>query len=358
MKKPFNPKLLPINLENHETIEVLKRELDARAKLERFNSMLERSIIKNEILMLFSLDESIQSTKIEGTQATFSDIMEAEVTGKKNQDVQEVENYFKAINTGYEMLSVVPLSTRLFNKLHEVILENARGQNRSPGQFRRIQNFIGPTNRIEDASYIPPAPHKIGDLINNLEKYINNEYDDDLGFIARAAIIHAQFETIHPYLDGNGRLGRILIIMYLINNGLLTSPTFFISEELEKSKFKYYGLLNNLRNEKPKWKEWILYFIDSASRQADNYINKLEAIEKLHEELDNYANSKNINGHVVNAIFRKPFFTIKYLQEETGVSYNTAKKYAEVMVESGRIYPDDKKKNKVYRFYDLIDLMR
>lgn len=358
MKKPFRPNELPLNLESYEIIEILKKESDARAKLERFNSMLERSIIKNEILMLFSLDESIQSTKIEGTQATFSDVIESEVSGKKNQDVQEVDNYFRAINTGHRMLSTIPICTRLFHELHKIILDNSRGRNRSPGEYRRIQNFIGPTNRIEDASYIPPEPQNIGGLISNLEKYINNEFDDDLGYIARAAIIHAQFETIHPYLDGNGRLGRILIILYLISNNILISPTFFISEELEKSKFKYYGLLNGLRNENPKWKYWIIYFIESSIRQADNYIGKLESIEKLHEELIAYVNEKNVNSNIVNAIFRKPFFTIKYIQQETGVSYNTAKRYTEVLVESGRIYPDDKKKNKVFRFYDLIDLMR
>jgi Fic family protein len=358
MKKPFEPKELPLNLSSSDIIEILKKESDARAKLERFNSMLERSIIKNEILMLFSLDESIQSTKIEGTQATFFDVIESEVSGKKNEDVQEVNNYFRAIDIGFRKLSTIPICTRLFHELHKIILDNSRGQNRSPGEYRRIQNFIGPTNRIEDASYIPPEPQKIGGFISNLEKYINNEFDDDLGYIARAAIVHAQFETIHPYLDGNGRLGRILIILYLISNKILTSPTFFISEELEKSKFKYYGLLNGLRNDHPKWKEWIIYFIESSIRQADNYIGKLEAIEKLHIELIKYVNANNINGNIVHAIFKKPFFTIKYIQLEMGVSYNTAKRYSQILVESGRVYPDDKKKNKVFRFYDLIDLMR
>lgn len=358
MKKPFKPNELPLSLSSSEIIEILKKESDARAKLERLNSMLERSIIKNEILMLFSLDESIQSTKIEGTQATFSDVIEAELSGKTNEDVQEVNNYFKAINVGYSRLASIPICTRLFHELHKIILDNSRGRNRSPGEYRRIQNFIGPTNKIEDASYIPPEPQNIAGLMTNLEKYINNELDDDLGYIARAAVIHAQFETIHPYLDGNGRLGRILIILYLINNNLLTSPTFFISEELEKSKYKYYGLLNGLRNENPRWKDWIIYFIESSIRQADNYINKLESIEELYKELMIYVTDNNINNNIVNAIFKKPFFTIKYIQEETGVSYNTAKKYTEVLVESGRIYPDDKKKNKVYRFYDLIDLMR
>lgn len=326
--------------------------------MERFDSMLERSVIREEILLMFSLDESIQSTKIEGTQATFADVIESKINGKKNNDIQEVQNYFDAISEGYKLLKSTPISTRLLNRLHEIILNNSRGQNRSPGQFRKIQNFIGPTNRIEDATYIPPQPQNVPVLIGNLEKYIDNELDDDLGFIARAAVIHGQFETIHPYLDGNGRLGRILILLYLSNNEIINSPTFFISEELERSKFKYYGLLNNLRTEDHKWREWILYFIEATINQANNYIDKLLKIENLHRELEEFALSRNINLKAVNAVFRNPFFTIKYIQEETGVSYNTARRCVDAFVASGRIFPDDKRKNKIYRFYDLVDLMR
>jgi Fic family protein len=358
MKKAFNPDFLPIRLDDQSLIDILRRESDARAKLERFNSMLERSIIREELLMLFSLDESVQSTKIEGTQATISEVVESEMTGKKNVDIQEVDNYVEAIRQGFNLLASIPISTRLFHRLHKIILNNARGQNRSPGNYRIIQNFIGPTNKIEDATYIPPEPQNVERLIGNLERYINNEYDDHLGYIARAAVIHGQFETIYPYLDGNGRLGRIIIILYLVNNNILTSPTFFISEELERSKFKYYGLLNNLRNDEPQWREWILYFIESTIKQANHYIEKLEKIEALYKELVEYANQKNIKTRTINAIFKKPFFTVKYIQEEVGVSYNTAKRYIDRLVEIGRIYPDDKKKNKIYRFYDLIDAMR
>ena len=358
MKKPFNPNLLPVNLEQREIIEILKREVEARTVLERLNSLLERSVIKNLILMIFSMDESIQSTKIEGTQATFSEMMEYGVTGKRTEDTQEVTNYLKAIDFGYELLQRMPISTRMFHQLHEIILENSRGQNRSPGQFRKIQNFIGPTSKIEDASYIPPEPQTIDALISNLEKYINDEFNDDFGRIARAAIIHAQFETIHPYLDGNGRLGRILIILYLISSGVIKSPTFFVSEELEKSKFKYYGLLNNLRSDLPKWKDWIVYFIDSSVKQAEYYISKLVAIENLYSEICDFAVTRNVSTNVVSVIFKRPFFMIKHIQEEAGVSYNTAKKYVDILVESGRIYSDDKKKNRIYRFYDLIDIMR
>ncbi|MZQ75219.1 MAG: Fic family protein [Peptoclostridium sp.] len=358
MKKPFMPEMLPVKLNDADIIEIYKLEANARAKIERFNSLLERSVIKEEVLMFFSLDESIQSSRIEGTQATFSDVMEAQATGKKDKDIQEVLNYLHALQEGVRLLKSIPISTRMFLRLHEIIMEDARGQHRSPGEYRRIQNFIGPTTKIEDASYIPPEPQMVGELMSNLERYANDEFEDDFGPIARAAIIHAQFETIHPFLDGNGRVGRILIMLYLLHKGILYSPTFFVSEELEKNKFKYYALLNSIRGKEPKWKEWLVFFINSSVNQADKYIGKLVAIEALYDELMNFAKSNKINDSAVLAIFKKPFFTVKDLESEIGVSYNTARSYVAKLLTSGKIYGDDKKRNTMYRFYDLIDILR
>lgn len=199
MNKPFTPSLLPIELSMEDSIEILKLEAEARVKIERYTQMLDNSIIQKEILTMFSLEESIQSTKIEGTQATYDQVMESEMTGTKKRDVQEVLNYLEALNLGAELLKTLPLSTRLILTLHSTILQGSRGQNPSPGEYRKVQNFIGPNNKIEDASYIPPEPQKINEYISNLERYMNNEMTDNMGPIARAAIIHAQFETIIPF---------------------------------------------------------------------------------------------------------------------------------------------------------------
>lgn len=358
MKKPFMPEMLPIRLSDADVIDIYKLESDARAKIERFNSLLERSVIKDEVLMFFSLDESIQSTRIEGTQATFSDVMESQVTGKKGKDIQEVWNYFDALQEGMRLLKNIPICTRMFLQLHEIILRDSRGQHRSPGEYRKTQNFIGPSTKIEDATYVPPEPQVVEELMSNLEKYANDEFDDNFGPIARAGIIHAQFETIHPFLDGNGRIGRILIMLYLHNKGIIYKPTFFVSEELEKNKFKYYALLNNIRGKEPKWKEWLTFFISSSINQADKYINKLVAIEALYDELMIFAKQNNINSDAVIAIFRMPFFTAKDIETRVGVSYNTARRYIERLLASGKIYGDDKKRNTMYRFYDLLDILR
>lgn len=356
MLKPFEPELLPISLPAEATIQLYKLAIEARVKIERLNSLLDRSPVYEVALMFFSMHESIQSTKIEGTQASFSEVIESEVTGKTNTDIQEVKNYLEAIHYGKDKLNAIPISTRLLHELHSILLRNARGQNRAPGEYRRVQNFIGPTKDIKDATYIPPEPTKIDYYMSNLEKYIN-EVDDNLDFMIRAAIIHGQFETIHPYLDGNGRLGRILILLYLLDKRVITKPAFFVSEELEKNKFKYYGLLNNLRAKQPKWKEWIEFFLLSSINQADKGIDKLKKIEDLYLSLIKFAEENYVREDIIFFVFRKPFFTVKDVESSLGISYNTARKHIQKLMESGKIYSDEQKRNRIYRFYDLLDIL-
>lgn len=357
MLKPFEPDFLPISLPQDDIVYLYKLAIDARVKIERFNSLLERSIISEEALMFFSLNESIESTKIEGTQTTFSQIMESDITGETNNDIQEVKNYLEALNYGEQKLKHLPISTRLFLELHSIILKDSRGQNRSPGEYRKIQNFIGPTSNIKDATYIPPEPNSLSNYMSNLERYINDEYDDALDYLIRAGIIHAQFETIHPFLDGNGRLGRILIILYLLEKNVISKPSFFLSEELEKNKYKYYGLLNNLRSSTPKWKDWLEFFLISATKQADKNIDKLTKIESLSNSLLQFASQNNIRKDLIGFIFRKPFFTVKEVQSNLNISYNTANLHVQKLLSSNKIFVDDKKRNRIFRFYEILDIL-
>jgi Fic family protein len=359
MKKPFHPKFLPISIQTDDLIDILKLETEARVKIERYNSILERSSIKEEILLMFSVDESLQSTRIEGTQTTFDEVISSDITGNKKVDVIEVENYLDALKQGVELLSYLPISTRLILMIHRTVLENARGAGRSPGEYRKIQNFIGPTSKIEDATYIPPEANFIAEYMNNLEQYINNDdLDVKLGYLVKTAIIHAQFESIHPFLDGNGRIGRILIILYLISKKVINKPTFFISQTLEKNKFKYYTLLNNLRTENPKWVDWIKFFLNSSITQAEYYVNKLEKIESLYNDLIKIAEENHIRNDLIRFIFTTPIFNIATVQKRLGISNNAVRNNVDKLITSGKIYPDDKKRNKTYRFYDLLDIMR
>lgn len=358
MKKPFSPQILPLSLENDIKLKTIQKLIDARLKIKEFDILLEKSPVGEIALNLFSLNESIQSTKIEGTQATFSDVIESKVTGAKSEDLQEVQNYIEALEIGQSLLKSIPISTRMFHTLHEVLLKNSRGSNRSPGEYRKIQNFIGPNEKIEDATYIPPEPQNIDNLMSNLEYYVNSDDCNTLDPLIKAAIIHAQFETIHPYLDGNGRLGRVLLMLYLLETKVISKPSFFISEELEKNKFKYYALLNNLRTDNPKWLDWLEFFLDSAIKQADKYLNKLKAIDEYYSKVINFAADNNIHINYVNIMFEKIIFTSKEFEGKIDASYNTINKNINKLVQANFLYVDDRKRNRVYRAYDLLDILR
>ncbi len=357
MRRPFVPDFLPIVLTDEDKVHLFRLALEARVKIERFNAMLERSVINQEMLMSFSLQEAIQSTRIEGTQTTFNKVLESNITGEQGTDVQEVNNYLEALTVGKERLRHLPISTRLFLELHFILLRDSRGGNRSPGEYRRIQNFIGPTNEMKDATYVPPEPQLINDYMSNLEEYINNETADGLDPLIRAGIIHGQFETIHPFLDGNGRIGRILITLYLIDQKIIFEPSFFISEELEKSKHRYYGLLNNLRVSSPRWREWLEYFLKAARGQAIKSIEKLEKIEELLVSMLEFARENQIREDIVKFMFQKPIFTVKEVETALKISYNTANVHIRKLAQANKIFGDDKRRNRIFAFYDIIDIL-
>lgn len=245
-----------------------------------------------------------------------------------------------------------------------------RGSSRSPGEFRAIQNFIGPTVcTIETASYVPPEPQLVADYMSNLEKYIN-ELMDQLNELIRIAIIHAQFETIHRFLDGNGRIGRILIPLYLYDKEIISSPNFFISESLEKDKFKYYKLLNDTRidyvnyNEKEiskRWNNWIKFFINAIVTQGKKNIELIETIDKLYDEV--LTKSKNVISNnklidIIDTMFERPIFTKKTILEKVDIPSSTLGLYLNKLEEEQIIYSDGKIRNKKYYFYDLINILR
>ena len=356
MKKPFVPNLLPIVLTAEEKTHLYRLAIDARVKIERFNALLERSIIKQEVLMSFSLQEAIQSTRIEGTQTTFNKVLESNITGEQGTAEREVNNYLEALAVGKDRLRHLPISTRLFLELHSILLNDSRGGNRSPNEHRKNQNFIGPTSDIKDATYIPPEP-QLNKYMSNLEEYINGEIVDDLDPLIRVGIIHGQFETIHPFLDGNGRIGRILITLYLIEQRIISEPSFFISEELEKSEHRYYGLLYNLRVPSPRWREWLEYFLKAASGQATKSTQKLERIEELLASMLTFARENQIREDVIKFMFQKPIFTVKEVETALKISYNTANAHIRKLAQENKIFGDDKRRNRIFAFYDIIDIL-
>nr|WP_246596287.1 Fic family protein [Bacillus alkalicola] len=342
-----------------------KKVVEATAELEKLKQKLHNSLVKESFISLLTLHESVQSTRIEGTQVTFSEMLEDKVEQKLEWEKIEVRNYQSALSMGVETIKTgYPLTERLIRDMHIKLMKDARGSTSSSGAYRKIQNFIGPTKNIKDASYIPPEPQLMDEYMSNLERYINGHpYQDNEGdtlhSLIKAAIIHAQFESIHPFLDGNGRLGRILIVLYLLQTELIDSPFFFLSEELEKEKFKYYAMLNGVRaigRKEPDWKSWIVFFLDATIRMAKNQYRKLDEAEKLFNEglskIGQPATKK-----VWGALFSSPVATVHQLQKETDLAPPTIRKCLKQLVELNMIFGDDRRRNRRFYQYDLIRIM-
>ena len=381
MKKPYVPFILP----NYDLIDLnrlINKVVKANRDIAVYNEKLKGSKIRPELLLnILSLREAIESTKIEGTQVTMDEMLEYRAEEKKStSDIIEVMNYYKALEIGEDLLKTLPISTRLIKKIHDILMSgNVRGKGQIiPGEFRTSQNFIGPKGAtIEDASYIPPEHQLVDEYISNLEKFINEETETDN--LIKIAIIHAQFETIHPFSDGNGRTGRILIPLYLYEKGLISKANFFVSESLEKDKFKYYQLLNNTRvvisdkedseeeyNKDIKkareiFTEWIEFFLMACIDQAEKNIDKIDKINSLYEKV--IERSKTIvrsssMQDVINVIFEYPIFTSNLIKENLSIAPATLNGYLKKLVDARIIYTDGKSRNRKYFFYDLINIIR
>ena len=361
-KRPFIPFKLPLGDKVNPMI-FINDLIKANTKIGIYNTLLNQSKINKRLLIApIALQEAVLSTKIEGTQVTVDDVLESRVDEKAaTEDVQEVFNYADALLSGKALLDRLPISTRLIKELHKKLLEgNVRGSNRSPGEFRKIQNFIGPEGcTVKTASFVPPEPQFVEEYISNLESYINYPLDE-LDPLVKIAIIHAQFETIHPFLDGNGRIGRILIPLYLYKEGLVDEPNFFLSETLEKDKHKYYRLLNDTREE-ANWNEWIKFFLESSIKQADKNIQLINDINNLYyrdlERIKQIINTSAITD-ILDVMFEMPIFNAKLISEKTGINITTIRRYLNLLESVKIIFSDNKARNKKYYYYDLLELIR
>lgn len=361
-KRPFIPFELPLK-DKVNPLGFINELVKANTKIGIYNTLLNQSKINKRLLIApIALQEAVLSTKIEGTQVTVDDVLESKVDDKAaNEDIQEVFNYANALVNGKELLERLPISTRLIKELHKRLLDgNVRGNSRAPGEFRQIQNFIGPEGcTIKNASFIPPEPQLVEKYISNLENYINYP-QDDLDPLVKIAIIHAQFETIHPFLDGNGRIGRILIPLYLFKEGIIDEPNFFLSESLEKDKHKYYRLLNDTREE-AKWNEWIKFFLESSIKQADKNIQLISEINSLYErdleKVKSILNTSKVTD-IMDVMFEKPIFNAKIMSEMTGINITTIRRYLLQLENEKIIFSDDKLRNRKYYYYDLIEIIR
>lgn len=287
-------KFLPPSMSIKEAVILLQKLAKVNMVIGSMKSEFGHSLVRDSLVSLFSLSESVQSTRIEGTQVTFYDMFEKSSNKQKEWEKQEVLNYQEALKHGLLLIdSGMPFSTRLIKELHRILMTNACGTNSAGGEFRKIQNFIGPDSKIEHAVYIPVEAQTISNYMENLEFFVNGIHhssfieinqpdlfiiDEHADPLLKIAIMHAQFESIHPFLDGNGRLGRILIALMAVKYGLVNVPVFLVSEELEKERSRYYDLLNGIRGEDPDWFAWLSFFVDCCGRMSEQLVKKCKRL--------------------------------------------------------------------------------
>ena len=306
--------------------------------------------------------EATESNKIEGTKTTIDEAvrMQEDVNPERRDDWQEVQNYTQATEFAISQLNKLPLSTRLLKETHRILLKGVRGKYKTPGEIRKTQNWIGGSN-LSDAIFIPPHQDEVAKLLSDLEKYIHND-SLTTPHLIKVAILHYQFETIHPFLDGNGRLGRLLIILYLVDKGLLKKPILYLSSFFEKHRSSYYDSLTLVRtmDNLDQWLKFFLNGIKSAAVESENTLKKIialqaQCISKINS-LKNKTKNKNITK-LLELFFSHPIMSYDFAKEKLGLSHPTVNKLIGDLASLGIIEETTGfKRNRNYKFSKYLDL--
>ncbi len=372
--EPFMIRDLPFKTEINYNL-IAKRLLSANASVSKFDGMLEENAISKDLFLNpITKKEAVLSSKIEGTQATLTEFLEIEAEdGKttiktKYDDFIEISNYNKAIDYAEKELNEKgKITLWMIRNIHRILLNGARGKDMNPGEVRKDQNWIGkPGSTIKEATFIPVSPDKLIENLENLENYISN-YEEQSSLI-QAAIIHVQFEKIHPFKDGNGRIGRMLIPLFLYYKKVIERPVLYISEYFEENRDEYYDRLNEIDssdNLNP-WMKWIDFFLNAVETQSSRNINKIRKLQSLHEEykimINEILNTKN-SIYVVDALFKIPIFKSVKLHEELTkkitIDFATTKRYIKRLVDSKVLTIEQGKiRDKKYYFTKLIETIQ
>lgn len=358
---PFEANYLPVNKEYININIFIDELIDATSKFEVYKEKIKDSKLDSSwFLPTLQQKEALASSQLEGTQATIDGVLSNQVSpNDKSKDLNMVENYLRATNLGYRILRKEEFSVQLIKDLHEsLMIGNVRRTSEEIGCFRKKQNYIGKTGDDHAITFVPPAPENVEKLMGNLIDYIvkNDEYRP----LVQLAIIHAQLETIHPFMDGNGRVGRIMIPLYLYYKNEIEFPCFFISEALEKDKMRYYKLLNDIR-EKNAWSEWIKFFLQTVSEQCDKYIKIIGRINKLYDndlkKACEIINSSQVTD-LMNLLYQYPVINSEIIVSKTKIPRTTVNRYLSKLVEYKILDSNNKARNRTYFYYDLMKIIR
>lgn len=309
----FLPAEIPRNLDlSSATVNILSQ---ADASLGLLNG-LGRLVSEPELLVgPYLTREAVSSSRIEGTQTTLSEVFKAEASESPiaSEDIAEVERYVQATRHGFEAIKTLPITQRLVKELHEILLQGVRGKEKLPGELRTTPVWIGsPTDSPDTAIFVPPLPADIPDCLADWERFVNTA--TPMPTLVKAGLMHYQFETIHPFLDGNGRIGRLLINLLLTEEGRLTRPLLYLSGYLEGNRDEYYERLQAVR-ERGQVQEWLQFFFTAVKRQADDAVTRASALVELRERyLRDASHSRSNLPGLVRLLFRNPYVTVKRVE--------------------------------------------
>ena len=316
----------------------------ANAAIAGYAGRLRGAPIANVLLSPMTMQEAVLSSRIEGTQATMGEVLELEAeeglagsdeSTPKKADIREVLNYRRALHHATHLLDTLPLSQRLLRETHGVLMQGVRGRSKDPGEYRRIANWIGPAGcDIEQARFVPVSAEKLPAAMDAWEAYLHADAPD---LLIQLAIAHAEFEAIHPFLDGNGRLGRLLVPLFLFSRGLLAQPNFYLSEYLEKHRDEYYGRLLAISREND-WTGWCVFFLRALISQAKINQNRVEAILHLYNLRKDWITEVTHSQHAVRAldwVFERPIFRASHFRDAAGIPSPTAQRILRVCRDGG-----------------------
>jgi cell filamentation protein, protein adenylyltransferase len=325
--KPYIPDPLP--LECLDSDRLLRKLGPARAEIARYDGLLQSVVNPSVMLSRLTSQEAVLSSRIEGTQATVDEVLEYEAgiefDPEKTRDIQEVVNYRKTLTLASESFDKKPITLFLIKQMHGILMDSVRGESKTPGQFRTDQNLIGVEGcTMETALFVPPDPLQLPDHMEAFERYLDG---DDIDVLIQCAIVHAQFEILHPFKDGNGRIGRLLIPLFLFQKGALGSPMFYLSEYLEENRERYYQRLRAIGTE-DGWTNWVEFFLEAVRQQALTNSERVKGILGLYDEMKTRVSEithSQYSSAILDAMFDRPIFQSIDFVKRSQIPQPTAK---------------------------------
>ncbi len=359
--KSFQPEYInrQWQLESMEVMQLLSQADRELGRLDMYSKYIPNIDL---FISMHVLKEATQSSKIEGTQTNMEEALldKEDIPLDKRDDWQEVQNYIQAMETAVNRLDKIPFSSRLIRETHQILLQGVRGEKKQPGEFRNSQNWIGGAT-INDAVFIPPVQSSVPELMSDIEKFIHNE---ELFFpeLLKIALVHYQFETIHPFLDGNGRVGRLLIPLYLVSKGILGRPILYLSDFFETHRGLYYDNLMNVR-EKNDINQWFKFFLVGIIETTKKGISTFDSILQMQKQNDTKIQSLGSRAanaqKITNYLYQRPVINADKVSEISGISMPSAYKLIGVMEEIGILKEvTGGQRGRVYVFEDYIKLFK